>query len=358
MYIRGSDEVEFRHKNFGTPARLGDRILPIQWYFRKDGQEHGPVTSDDLRRLAARGILQPTDAVRKAEMTRWASASALKGLFPAAKSLSPISPVVPPILEPASPQPSDPLPTESSSRSKWVVYFAAAAVMFAGAGAVYRYVLHPAETNSVAEPSQPIKPPATEPMLASDTVDPLIIAISSRSPFDRGVALLQVKAATVSPKIRGQVHQIICDTLDDRAFASIWSSAARALGELGSAADLPRLKPLIDSAPMETQCAAMAASMVLDPEAGIKLFEPHAADDQFGSTTAGDLADWGSRCEPVALVMLKSHVQRCRYYALYLLKAFGTANALQAIDRARAAEPDKRITEGYQFTIDAINSRN
>jgi hypothetical protein len=340
--------------------------LPIQWYFRKDGQEHGPVTSDDLRMLASLGMLHPTDAVRKADMNRWAAASAIKGLFPASKLpvqtvpiAAPISARLPSAL-PAPPVvlPPPPLPIESSGLSNWVLYLTATAALFAAAAGIYRFVLNPAESNTIARHSQPIKPPATEPILASDTIDPLIMAISSQSPFDRGMALRQVKYMAVAPKLRDQVHQLICDTLDDRAFSSIWSSAARALGEVGSPADLPRLKPLIDHAPLETQCAAMATAMVLDPETGIKLFEPHAADEKFGSTTAGYLADWGSRSEPVALAMLKSHVPTCRYYALYLLKAFGTPKALDAIAKAKQTEPDKLIADGYQFTIDAINSRN
>ena len=102
----------------------------------------------------------------------------------------------------------------------------------------------------------------------------------------------------------------------------------------------------------------MATAMVLDPRTGIKLFEPRAADDKYGSITAGYLADWGERCEPVALEMLKSPVRMCRYHALFLLKAFGTSKAIDAIARAKQSEPDKLIADSYQYTIDAINSRN
>jgi hypothetical protein len=341
--------------------------LAIQWYFRKDGAEHGPVTSDDLRMLASLRMLLPTDSVRKAEMTRWAPASALKGLFPATTSPTRNSPVSAPtpsvpvqqVAEPHRlPNAADPQPMESNGLSKWILYLTATAAVLAAAGGVYRFVRQPAESSAIAHPSEPINPPATEPILASETIDPLILAISSQSPFDRGMALRQLKYTAVTPKLRTQVHQLICDTLDDRAFSSIWSSAARALGEVGSPDDLPRLKPLIDQAPVETQCAAIATSMVLDPQTGIKFFEPRAADDKYGSATAAYLADCGQRCEPVALVMLKSPVPMCRYYALYLLKEFGTAKALEAIGKAKQAEPDKLIADGYQFTIDAINSRN
>jgi len=63
------------------------------WHYTKDGQQHGPVNSGEMRRLAAAGELLPTDLVWKEGMAQWAPASQLKGLFgPAAAPAAPASP--------------------------------------------------------------------------------------------------------------------------------------------------------------------------------------------------------------------------------------------------------------------------
>ena len=53
---------------------------PINWYYKINGEEHGPVTSDDLRKMAVAGTLNPNDLVRKEEMNEWVPANRLKGL--------------------------------------------------------------------------------------------------------------------------------------------------------------------------------------------------------------------------------------------------------------------------------------
>ncbi len=236
---------------------------------------------------------------------------------------------------------------------------AVTAALIAVAAGAYRFWPERSESTvaSLDLRPQPVQP-ATQAILAADITDPLLLAISAQNPFDRGMALREVRSGTIAPKLRAEVHQIICDTLDDRAFSSIWSSAARALGEVGTPDDLSRLKSLIEQSPVQTQCAAMASAMVLDPRAGVKLFEPRAADDRYGATTAGYLADWGPRCEPVAVALLQSPQRMCRFHALFLLKAFGTPKALDALAKASHEEQDKLIATGYQFTIDAIHSRN
>ncbi|MEZ6045963.1 MAG: RDD family protein [Planctomycetaceae bacterium] len=53
---------------------------PINWYYKIDGEEHGPVTSDDLRKMAVAGTLASNDLVRKEDMQDWVPANRLKGL--------------------------------------------------------------------------------------------------------------------------------------------------------------------------------------------------------------------------------------------------------------------------------------
>jgi len=73
----------------------------MEWYYSKDGEKQGPVTSKQLKELAASGQLQPTDSVWKEGMKEWAEAKAVKGLFAADKPADPLLP--PPVPPPARP---------------------------------------------------------------------------------------------------------------------------------------------------------------------------------------------------------------------------------------------------------------
>ncbi len=53
-----------------------------QWFFsRNGGNKVGPVTSRELKRLAATGQLTRTDRIQKIGMEKMVAASRLKGLF-------------------------------------------------------------------------------------------------------------------------------------------------------------------------------------------------------------------------------------------------------------------------------------
>ncbi len=56
------------------------------WRYKRDGQEFGPVTPDDLKLLADSKRLQPTDLVSKDGTTKWMPARSVRGLFDAPKS--------------------------------------------------------------------------------------------------------------------------------------------------------------------------------------------------------------------------------------------------------------------------------
>lgn len=60
-----------------------------EWYFAKDDEPFGPVSTADLKQLAAVGLLQPTDLVWKNGMQAWQPASKLKGLPAAAAPCPP-----------------------------------------------------------------------------------------------------------------------------------------------------------------------------------------------------------------------------------------------------------------------------
>lgn len=55
--------------------------MPNQWYYTKDDERQGPVSADELKRLAEAGELQPDDLIWKDGMEDWRPASQLKGLF-------------------------------------------------------------------------------------------------------------------------------------------------------------------------------------------------------------------------------------------------------------------------------------
>jgi hypothetical protein len=52
------------------------------WYYAKNGQQQGPVSSADLKRLVASGEIGPTDLVFQEGGTQWVEANTVKGLFP------------------------------------------------------------------------------------------------------------------------------------------------------------------------------------------------------------------------------------------------------------------------------------
>ena len=56
--------------------------MPEVWYYAKDDEQQGPVSTQDLRQLATNGKLMPDDYVWKEGMEEWTPASHLTGLFP------------------------------------------------------------------------------------------------------------------------------------------------------------------------------------------------------------------------------------------------------------------------------------
>ncbi|MBN2218077.1 MAG: DUF4339 domain-containing protein [Pirellulales bacterium] len=56
----------------------------VQWYYARDEQRFGPVSTVELKRLAEHGQLAPGDLVWREGMSDWAEASHVKGLFHAA----------------------------------------------------------------------------------------------------------------------------------------------------------------------------------------------------------------------------------------------------------------------------------
>jgi hypothetical protein len=61
-----------------------------QWTYAQNGQQFGPVTSTQLKQLAAQGQLGGNDLVWREGMTEWAQAGTVKGLFAAREEPRPV----------------------------------------------------------------------------------------------------------------------------------------------------------------------------------------------------------------------------------------------------------------------------
>lgn len=57
--------------------------MAIQWYLLQGDTDLGPMSTSELKRMAADGKIGPRDLVRKEGSTRWVPASAIEGLLSA-----------------------------------------------------------------------------------------------------------------------------------------------------------------------------------------------------------------------------------------------------------------------------------
>lgn len=72
------------------------------WFVIRNGKEHGPVSAQQLRQLAATGQLRPDDLVRRDDMQAPRPAREIKGLFGAATEPPPSPPDLPPSASPSA----------------------------------------------------------------------------------------------------------------------------------------------------------------------------------------------------------------------------------------------------------------
>jgi hypothetical protein len=66
-----------------TPIQRGKRMTTGEWYYSKNDENIGPVSSADLKQLTADGTVSPSDLVWKQDWPEWKPASTVKGLFAA-----------------------------------------------------------------------------------------------------------------------------------------------------------------------------------------------------------------------------------------------------------------------------------
>lgn len=82
-----------------------------QWFHARGGAQQGPVSGDELKRLAESGVLGPHDLVWREGMAQWQPAQAATGFFAVAAlpppqfPYGPPSPAAPPYAPPGAPLP-------------------------------------------------------------------------------------------------------------------------------------------------------------------------------------------------------------------------------------------------------------
>ena len=72
--------------NRGSPGLFVKGKIMSEWRYSKNGQQHGPVTSSQLKELAAAGQIGANDLVWKDGMAEWTPASSIDGLFAAGEA--------------------------------------------------------------------------------------------------------------------------------------------------------------------------------------------------------------------------------------------------------------------------------
>jgi len=101
--------------------------MSAQWHYTRNGESVGPVTAEELRRLAGAGGLAPTDLVWKDGMGDWQPARNIKGLFAAtaAAAARPVAAAAPQKTTPAAAVPASalPSPAPAAAEASQISYF-------------------------------------------------------------------------------------------------------------------------------------------------------------------------------------------------------------------------------------------
>jgi hypothetical protein len=110
--------------------------MPDEWFYIKEKKKLGPVTFAQLRDLASQGQLARSDMVMQGGSTKWGTAEAVAGLFPAAPA-APTVPAAPAgmvaraamefVPPPPGPEPEKEPPPDAPSPSELEVFVGATA---------------------------------------------------------------------------------------------------------------------------------------------------------------------------------------------------------------------------------------
>lgn len=152
-------------------------MAEILWYYARDNRQMGPVSSAELKRLAAVGQLAVDDLIWREGMDEWAPAGRVKGLFPLRDAAA---------AEPAAPAPP-PSPAPAASDVRLAESLAAAAPPA------------PPEPPAAAAPSPADQPRAEQPPTAAGPAAPrpALLEPVARDPLSPGLRLVLILAQAV-----------------------------------------------------------------------------------------------------------------------------------------------------------------
>jgi len=63
------------------PGQVEAQVVDREWYYRTRQREHGPISSQELKRLIDNGLVLPTTFIRRGTSGKWSHASELDGSF-------------------------------------------------------------------------------------------------------------------------------------------------------------------------------------------------------------------------------------------------------------------------------------
>lgn len=72
-------------------GRSAEKVCTMssEWYYARNGQQYGPLSDDELRRLAVDRKLRPDDLLWREGMSDWKPANSVRGLFTASSASAP-----------------------------------------------------------------------------------------------------------------------------------------------------------------------------------------------------------------------------------------------------------------------------
>ena len=92
--------------------------MPQEWFVRRGDKVRGPLTSEEMKQLVAKGILARSDMVRKSENSDWQNAGTIKGLFVPETSTPSVPPPLPQVKVDTPVASVTPPPTQTSANRK------------------------------------------------------------------------------------------------------------------------------------------------------------------------------------------------------------------------------------------------
>ena len=92
--------------------------MPQEWFVRRGDKVRGPLTSEEVKQLVAKGIVARSDMIRKSENSEWRNAGTIKGLFVPETSTPSVPPPLPQVKVDTPVASVTPPPTQTSANRK------------------------------------------------------------------------------------------------------------------------------------------------------------------------------------------------------------------------------------------------